>query len=519
MTFNTSTSYWEGWNGITGYEPIRLTGTLLLTSGSIYSDYLYAGNISTSNSNVRSFQFGGLYLSGVGTLISATAQTNLNWTISFGIYVTNTTATAKAITFSLNVYTPSLYIQGSGASTTTVVVNASTILYPDIYISKTDGILFFQTTYLTNLTFVEGTTVTWGSTSNIYIYGNVTMCNSVINAATTNPLNFVGTGVQTFTTFNKTFSGVLIANDGGSFSSKLNVIGDYISTSISSYGITITSAQYVLFSGSVTLNTSGITINATGGTPQADFNSINQAEVMIITNGTVNLGSSTFSGSITVNTGTLTIFGNSTVNMSAFISSSTANVRDINLGTNTVINLTGTTGTIWNTSIGLSAGTLTFNPGTSTINITDTTGGTVNFLGGGITLYNLNVRRGVMGTNNPVTTFTGSQTYRNFKDLTTLQPTFIHFIQFGSSSVTSIYDTFQVGNLVNLTYLVSSSASVYFNVTKLNPGLVICPNVNVQLSNATPSNTWYAISGSVNSGTTGWIFNTPPRRLSSLGAG
>jgi hypothetical protein len=516
MTFNSLIGGWFG------NDPIRLTGTLLLTTGYVLSVDLYSGTISTSNSNVRTFQVDNLYLSGVGTLISAATQTNLSWNVAIAIYLTNTTATSKTISFSSNVYSPNLYIQGSGASNTTIAVAATSGIYPNIYVSKTDGILFFNTTYLTNLTFVEGTTVTWGSTSNIFIYGNVTMCNSVINAATTNPLTFAGAGTsQTFTTFNKTFTGVLNVNDGGSFSSTLNVIGDYISTSISAYGINITSTQLVQFNGSVTLYTSGITVNSAGGTPQVDFNSINQAEVMVITNelGTVNLGSSTFSGSITVNTGTLTIIGNSTVNMSAFISSSNSNFRIINLGTNTVINLTNTTGTIWNTSSGISAGVLTFNPGTSTVNITDTTGGTVNFLGGGITLYDLNIRRGVMGTNNPITTFTGNQTYRNFKDLTTLQSGFVHTIQFGSNSDTIIYDTFQVGNSVNLTQLISVATA--FKLYKINPGLVICPNVFIQNSNAaSPPNTWYAINGSADGGNvTGWIFNNIPRRLASLGVG
>jgi hypothetical protein len=514
MTFNSLIGGWFG------TDPIRLTGTLLLTTGYVLSVDLYAGTVSTSNSNVRSFQVDNLYLSGVGTLILATTQTNLSWNISIAIYLTNTTATSKTISFSSNVYSPNLYIQGSGASNTTIAVAATTGVYPDIYVSKLAGALIFNTTYLTNLTFVEGTTVTWGSTSNIFILGNVTMCNSVINGATTNPLTFAGAGVsQTFTTFNKTFTGTLIVNDGDSFSSTLTVIGDYISASITTYSINITSTQLVQFNGSVTLFTSGISINGTGGTPQIDFNSISQAEVIIITEAAVNLGSSTFSGAITLNSGTLVIFGNSTVNARAFTSSSSTLIRDINLGTNTVINLTGTTGTIWNTSIGLSAGVLFFNPGTSTINITDTTGGTVNFLGGGITLYDLNIRRGVLVANNPTTTFTGSQTYRNFKDLTTLQPTFIHTIEFGSNSVTSIADTFQVGNSNNQTYLISSSVSTYFNLSKLNTGLVICPNVVIQLSNATPSNTWYAIDDSVNSGATGWIFNNIPRRLGSLGAG
>jgi hypothetical protein len=67
--------------------------------------------------------------------------------------------------------------------------------------------------------------------------------------------------------------------------------------------------------------------------------------------------------------------------------------------------------------------------------------------------------------------------------------------------------------------LYSSSASVFFNLQKSNNGLVICPNVYILLSNATPSNTWYAISGSVDAGSSGWIFGNPRRRLGVGGAG
>lgn len=520
MTFNTATAYWEGWDTI-NYEPIRLTGTFLLTSGYVYSVALYAGIVSTSNSNVRTFAFGDVYLSGTGTLIVATTQTNLSWNAN-NIYVTNTTATAKTISFSSNVYSTSLYIQGSGASATTVAVAATTGVYPNIYVSKTDGTLIFNTTYLTNLTFIEGTTVSWGSASSIFIYGNVTMCNSVINGATTNPLNFVGTGFQTFTTFNKTFAGALLVNDGGLLSNSTEIVGDYNSTSAGT-AINITSTSYVAFIGSVFLNNGSILINGGAGSPQVYFNAITLTITLTISNSYVYLGSSTssstFATSLVLNTGYLSINANSTINTPVFQSSSNTNVREVNLGTNTIINITGSTGSIWNTSIGISAGVLTFNPGTSTINITDTTGGTVNFLGGGINLYDLNIKRGVLVANNPITTFSGSQTYRNFRDLTTLQPTFIHTIQFASSSNTFINDTFQVGNSGNVTNIVSSSLTVYFNLFKVNAGLVICPNVAIRYSAASPSNTWYAISGSVNNVTTGWIFDNLPRRLGSLGAG
>jgi hypothetical protein len=61
MTFNTATGYWIGWNTI-NYEPIRLTGTFLLTSGYVDGNDLYAGTVSTSNSNFRVLAFGDVYL-------------------------------------------------------------------------------------------------------------------------------------------------------------------------------------------------------------------------------------------------------------------------------------------------------------------------------------------------------------------------------------------------------------------------------------------------------------------------
>ena len=84
---------------------------------------------------------------------------------------------------------------------------------------------------------------------------------------------------------------------------------------------------------------------------------------------------------------------------------------------------------------------------------------------------------------------------------------------------TYIYDTFAVGSPSAVTNISSSSASVPFNIVKLNPGLVICNNVSITRSTASPPNTWYAINSTNVAGNTDWIFGAPSRRLGVSGAG
>lgn len=523
MTFNSAAvnGEWYSYDDSTGsLVPLRMTGAFILTKGFVDCNELYAGSISTSNSNTRGFFIDDIYLSGTGTLLAATTQTGLNCNIYNSMHLTNTTATAKAITFSGVAYAPNLYIEGSGASATTISVALSAYDYPNVIISKTQGTFLFGTSYIRNLTFIEGSTITWAGTSNLTVYGDVTLCNS-ISITTSNPLIFQGPNIgvyyQTLTTFGKTFTGSLTINDAGANGLTFTVNGNYITTGT----ITITSAALVTFNNSISSTTS-ININtlAAGGYPTVNFNGgISTATTLSITEGFIFLGSTTLSGALTLNSGTLQLLTNSVHNIFSFGSSSSTIYRTIYLGNNTTINLTGSGPTIWNTSQGISTGVLEFYPQTSTINITVQSSDNVSFLGGGIDLYDLNIKRGVLAAIYPTTTFSGSQKYRNFKDLTTLQSLYYHNIIFASSSVTTISDTFQVGNTGNLTYLYSSSGTVSFTIVKQNPGLVICPNVTIGLSNAFPANTWYAISGSVNAVTTGWIFNTPSRRLGSLGAG
>jgi hypothetical protein len=521
ITFNTATGNWEGWDNIIGQQPIRLTGTLLLTAGSISSSELYAGIISTSNSNVRAFQFYDVYLSGTATILAVTTQTNLSWDV-YNIYITSTLNLSKTFSLSNTVCVQgAVYINGSGSASTTATFNVNLINYPYVYVNKLGGTLELGTSTVKSLEFIEGSTITLSTATTLTIIeSSLKFCNSMFvtsSGAVTFPIENEAAELYTA---NKTFSGALTIRGFNG----CRIYGNYISTSISANAILIScssgQAQAVFeddvqVSGGIVMN-SGAT--GLGNYTTVEFQKSATASSMSIVESLVTLNNLTLVGALSFNSfGSLEFNQNSIVNINSFSSSSSAE-RQITLN-NAIINIAGSTGTIWNTSVGISSGALTFNAGTSTINITDTTGGTVNFLGGGIELYNLNIKRGVMGTNNPITTFTGSQLYRNFRDLTTLQSGFINTIQFASSSNTTILDTFQVGNSGNVTNIISSSLTVYFNLFKSIRGLVICPNVAIRYSAATPSNTWYAISGSVNNVTTGWIFDNIPRRLGSLGAG
>jgi hypothetical protein len=90
----------------------------------------------------------------------------------------------------------------------------------------------------------------------------------------------------------------------------------------------------------------------------------------------------TLSGAITLTNGSLTT-NNKTINATVF-SSSNSNVRTLNLGSST-INLSITT-TPWNFA---TTTNLTFNAGTSQINTTGVS--SIEFQGGGLTYYNLNI--------------------------------------------------------------------------------------------------------------------------------
>jgi hypothetical protein len=529
MTFNSAVGDWGGYKpdvtaGVLD-EPIRLTGTLGISQGGISSFEVYAGVLSSSGSGVRRFFIYSLYLSGTGTLINASTQTNLEFYV-IDLYITNTTATAKSLSIGNLVYFDNVYLQGSGASATSLTFAITSAAYPNVIISKTGGTFAFGTSYINDLTFIEGSTIAWAGSSSLTVYGNVTLCNSM-SIITSNALIFAGpvnfNNIQYFTTFNKIFTGSLTVNDFGANQLQLLFNGNYISTSSSSSSISILSAAQVNFNGAVS-TFGAISINAVAaqGFPTVNFfGGILTATNLGIADGDVLLGSTTLSGTLTVTSGNLQLLQNSVHSYLTFTSSSTSASRFIFLGENTIINLRGGAANTWNTSSGLAQEVLYLDPQTSTINITDNTSSqALSFQAGGVEFYNIHINRSNNSSIIPLTTFTGGFTCRNFRDFTVMPSGINASIVFAGGTTVNVYDTFQVGNDINQTFIASSSTTPVI-LSKFVAGKVICPRVVVYNMNAAPLNTWYAIKGSINNGGNNgqWIFNTPPRRLGSLGAG
>ena len=491
------------------------TGSFVLTAGSISGTTISVGALTTSNSNTRNFNFTNLYLSGQVTF-NQSVQTGLTWSCQ-NIYLTNTTANAKSIALNGVVSCNNLYLQGSGASATTITVAVTANIYPNVYISKPSGTVAFGSSYLNSLTFVTGTTIAWASTTNtITMYGNVTLCASM-SITSSNYITFSGTGIATnytLTTFGKTFTGLLTVADGGFYNNNLTIVDDYISNIAAATAISITSAASVTFQNNVNVSTA-ININSSNGVTliPVSFNTLSTGTMQTIL-GDVSLGNTTTTGNLNHSSGNLTFRSNSTSTLFSF-SSSSANTRTLTLN-NAIINITGNTGNVWNTNVTTG---LTLNSGTATIVLTDPSSNTIGFACGAInTYYTLKIDRSSASTINPITNISGTATFYNFIDLTQT-PGGIHQIVFSSGQTINIYDTFQVGNLVNATYMYQNSIG-NFLLNKINPGIVIVQNCLIQGSNALQANNWFAISNSIdNGGNTNWVFNTLKRSLSSLGVG
>jgi len=382
-----------------------------------------------------------------------------------------------------------------------------------------------------SLTFVEGSTILWSSTSTINIIEQeLRLCNSMSVGSTPGAIAFPVINEYdspSFYTANKNFTGTLVISSLYG----LKIYGNYTSTSSSTSAISVSNYGQVIFYNNISLpNNGNIAISSGQGTGSGYF-----ANVTLLGNTTIGtigwtdadvfISSTTLAGSINASSsGSLYVYPNSIINIGvSFVSSSTVNQRYIDL-TNAIINLNGT-GTIWNMLNGTSQGVLNVSGFEATINVNNKSTALCTLALGGNGIGNININR----TNNAAssttsTTFSGvGNAHRNFRDFTILPSSSVHQITFAGTTTgipTYIHDTFQVGNTTNRTNLVSSSTNRFF-LQKINPGLVICPNVAITNSTALNSNTWYAISGSVNNGgNTNWIFNSVvPRRLSSLGAG
>ena len=219
----------------------------------------------------------------------------------------------------------------------------------------------------------------------------------------------------------------------------------------------------------------------------------------------------TVTGIVTLTSGTLQS-QNTTFSSQTFVCSATANSRGIFLY-NSSWTLTST-GTVWNLADGGTIGADFFS---SDIYITNTSTTVITFAGANQVYGRLFINRGAINSNQVI--ITGANAFRGLYHTGGSTQT----LTFPAGIDTYIYDTFAVGSSSAVTNISSSSASVPFNIVKLNfgsgTGLVICNNVSITRSSAFPANTWYAINSTNVAGNTEWIFGAPSRRLGVSGAG
>jgi len=158
--------------------------------------------------------------------------------------------------------------------------------------------------------------------------------------------------------------------------------------------------------------------------------------------------------------------------------------------------------------------TVTFNPSTSTIKLTDSTANSKTFFhsidgvaGGGHTYNNIWFSPG-SGTGSLI--IVGSNTFNDFKDNGTAAHSIL-FTHGTTTTVTTFTVTGSAGNLITI----NSDTTATHSLVKSGGGVISCDYLSIQHSVATPGSTWYAGLNSTNNqgvstAGSGWIFTAPP---------
>ena len=556
-------------------------------SQSAYED-VYVGNFtSAAGSAARTLVAKNMYFSGT-TAITSTSVTGLAWQCD-NMYLTNSSGSARSITLNATIYPLYVvYIAGTASGTTTIT--PGTIGSFDVIVTNTGAcVISLATSTIKSLIFATGSNAVWTNTATqtltiqanltIYSAGTPTLTPALIfNGLYSSVLTFPAGGYYAsyITLGGKSLvTGAVTINDAGTVANGFAfVFSDVFS---SNAALTVTSAGYVTFNGSVSasaltltscqLVTMNSTLTLTGGVTLANnaysnnlilngtasfttlthngigyvisngptnittsvtlnnaapatlghFGSLT-TPILTITNGTLTSNSTlNVTGALTLTTGQIVVTGSSNYNLGSFVSSGTS-TRIITMGNGTWT-LTGTVGatasyTIWN----VVATNLTFTANASLINITDSSNNNVNFTGGSLTYYGLQLNR--VGST-ASTTLVNNNTFTNFIDIGTAT----HSILFTAASTQTI-GHFAVNGGPSTQITLNSTTLATFSLVKSPTGFVNCDFLNIQHCVASPSTlTWYAGTNSVNnqavSGAgSGWIFtNMPPRKLGAGGVG
>jgi len=453
-----------------------LSGTLTLNSGNFTASYTsYIGNVSTSSSTSRTFNVIDLYLTGSGTLITATTSTNLSWSTN-SIYVWGGQVASRTLSFNTVVYPSNGYCELGGTGSGAITLAVATTGDPRVYVTNTGGAtVSFTTGNMAELIFSGGTNVVLSNAASqtLTIDGDLTLVSTMGTPTLTPSFIFRGAGWA-------------LGNNSR-----------------------ITLAGKSLVTGTVTLNDSSWSAGSGTFTFLDAFSS--NAAVTITscasTNINVNFNLTLVTNTLTLTAGTLNVNNGANITCGLF-SSSNSNTRVLNMGSGTWT-LTGT-GTIWN--LATSAG-MTLNAQQSRIVMTNTSATACTFAGGGLTYYTVEFAK---GSSTAIITISGSNTFANFIDNTS---TAAHTITLAASTTQSFYK-FNVRGSTGGLITINRSAAPTPILTKLGKGIVCYSDyITLGTLTGTPASTWYiGASGSIGT-STGFIATAAPSSQSLLGAG
>ena len=379
--------------------------------------------------------------------------------------------------------------------------------------------------------------IAFGSNSVINLSGNST---TVWSAATVTNFSYTGNARVNFTYAGAT--GNRTINHGSSLGSGVPATApppfyfasgsdNVVTTSSSQFGEldfagftgTLTNTARSL-SGNLTLGT-GMT--AVAGANAVTFNAVSANQTLVTngvatdfpitiasTNGNFVLGESLSisSRTLTLNSGNLIANG---YNITAGVfSSSNGNPRIIDIS-NTTVTLTSSvdlaTGifNVWDMTTTTGA---TLNAADSNINLTSTTTANSSFLGGGFTYGNLDIGGATGGGN---LTFNGNNT---FVGTINSSKTVAYGIKFTAGTTTTV-DGFTVSGSAGNVVTITSATAATHNLVFTGAGNVDFSYADISYSNASPTNTWYALltNNNTDSGNnTGWIFELPATSSSNF---
>jgi len=492
-------------NGATASATFTTSALFTLTAGLfVTSTDAYIGQITTSNSNSRTFQIGGtLYLTGLGTLITATTVTGLGWNTN-SIIVTGAQTSARTLSFNTVVYPGNGYCELGGTGSGSITLAPGTTGDPRVYVTNTGGaVVSFSTGNVAELIFSGGTNVVWsnGGSQVITIDGDLTLVSTMGNPTLTPSFIFRGLGYALLNNSRITLAGKSLVTGNITLNDTLgpgilNGTFTFVDAFNSNALLAVSSAGTVNINSTFTLTNAAVTITGAG---------------LFLINGNFNIGTGTFTFTSSNINSSIYVYNGANITCGIFSSANT-NTRVLYMGSGTWT-LTGT-GTVWNLATSTNMG---LDPQKSRIVITDTSATAVTFAGGSIVYYTLEYARGGGGG---TLTLSGNNTFVNFIDTTS---TAAHSLIFTAASVNN-FVRFNVRGSAGALITINSTTTAAHSLSRQGRGIVNCDYLNIQHSVASPASTWYAGANSTNNQAvatvgSGWIFTIPPSSQSLLSSG